>query len=110
VTKLIVPASRYVPGRMKAPFPVAQRLASGLRIKQDIRKSVRAVVFETGDEAWPYATHGGTAFIVRLVNLFWGLTCKHVVQDFEWKQPALTDKKFGKMIAGMRSITNQSVI
>lgn len=93
---------------MKSRFPVTQRLRSGLRIRQDIRKSVRAVVFETGVEGWPYATHGGTAFIVRLANRFWGLTCKHVVQDFEWRQLALTDEKFGKMIAGVRSINYPS--
>jgi hypothetical protein len=93
---------------MKAHFPVMQRLASGFRIKQDIRKSVRAIVFETGCEGWPYATHGGTAFIVRHANRFWGLTCKHVVKDFEWKQLMLTDIKFGKMIAGIHSINYPS--
>ena len=93
---------------MKAKFPAIQRLASGLLIKQDIRKSVRPIVFETGFDEWPYATHGGTAFIVRLDNRFWALTCKHVVRDFEWKQLALTDEKFGKMIAGIRSINYPS--
>lgn len=69
--------SRYIPGRMKARFPVMQKLASGLRIRQDIRKSVRPIVFETGYTDWPYATHGGTAFIVRFGRRYWGLTCKH---------------------------------
>jgi hypothetical protein len=81
-----------------------QTLASGMTIRQDFRDSARFVMFETGVEEWEYATHGGSAFIVKYQNHILGITCRHVLGDFNWRQIALTDEKFGKNIAGLKSI------
>lgn len=83
---------------------ITQQLASGLIIRQDFRDSVRFVMFETGVVGWEYGTHGGTAFIVNYGGRFWGITCRHVLVDFKWKQLALTDSKFGRNIAELRLV------
>lgn len=88
--------------------PVDQQLESGLSIRQDFRESVRFVMFKTGIEGWPLATHGGTAFIVNYRGRHFGITCKHVLGDFEWSQLRLTDVKFGRASAGMISINYPS--
>lgn len=81
-----------------------QTLASGTIVRQDFRESVRFVMFETDDKIWKYATHGGTAFIVYFQGKYFGITCRHVLGDFNWRQIALTDEKFGREIAGLSSI------
>jgi hypothetical protein len=49
-----------------ADVRVTQTLASGTIIRQQFRTAARFVFFDTGDEQWQYATHGGTMFIVAL--------------------------------------------
>lgn len=83
---------------------ITQTLDSGVVIRQDFRESVRFVMFETGVEGWEYATHGGTAFVICFHGHYFGITCKHVLGDFGWRQIALTDAKFGQEIAGLQSI------
>jgi hypothetical protein len=84
--------------------PVEQTLSSGLTIRQDFRDSVRFVVFETGVDEWKYATHGGTAFVVRFNGRYYGITCSHVRKDFDWSQLAITDRKFGRGLARMSCV------
>jgi hypothetical protein len=59
-------------------------------------KSVRAVFFQTEYEEFLYATHGGTLFLVRFRGRIYGLTCKHVFQDFEPGRLFVTQEKHGK--------------
>ena len=56
---------------------VQQRLASGTIITQDFRTSVRFPIFETGYVEWPYATNGGTLFLLTFRGRVFGLTCRH---------------------------------
>jgi len=83
---------------------IAQTLKSGLTIRQDYRECIRFLMFETQFDEWRYATYGGTAFIVSTDDRVYGVTCRHVLKDFNWNQLALTDQKFGKAIAGLKSV------
>jgi hypothetical protein len=60
-----------------------QTLSSGLTIQQDFSDTVRAVFFQTDIEDFSYATNGGTLFLVSFLGRAYGLTCKHVIGDFE---------------------------
>lgn len=85
-----------------------QVLASGLTVRQDFRDSVRMVFFDTGEPAWQYATHGGSAFLVNFHGQPYGFTCRHVLGDFDWANLVITDTKFGQATAGLRSISYPS--
>lgn len=85
-----------------------QRLASGTIITQDFRTSVRFPIFETGYEEWPYATNGGTLFLVAFRGRVFGLACRHVLRGFDWRQLRVTEAKFGKMFAPIRSLVYPS--
>jgi hypothetical protein len=63
------------------------------------------VFYETGEEQWRHATHGGTAFVVVFRGRPYAFTCKHVLQDFEWRQLVITDTKVGRQIAGLQSVS-----
>lgn len=84
--------------------PVLQTLSSGLRIRQDFRDSVRFVMFDSGMDAWRYATHGGTAFVVNYRGRCFGASARHVLGDFDWRQLAITDEKFGRVRAGLKAM------
>lgn len=83
---------------------VTQTLSSGLVIRQDFRDAVRFVFFDTGLDEWQYATHGGTMFVVRFGSSHYALTCKHVLQDFDWRQLVVTNEKGGTKIAGLKAV------
>jgi Trypsin-like peptidase domain len=83
---------------------IEQTLETSLVVRQDFRTSVRFVMFDSGMPEWQYATHGGTAFLVVVKGQILGLTCRHVLKDFEWRQLVLTDRKFGQKIAGIRAV------
>ena len=87
---------------------LTQVLSSGIIVRQDFRTSVRSVFFDTRDGQWRYATHGGTIFVVMFRGRPYGLTCLHVPKDFDWRQLVVTDEKWGKQIAGLRSVANAS--
>ncbi len=91
-----------------ADMRVTQTLASGTVIRQDFRTAARFVFFDTDNEQWQYATHGGTMFVVFYKSKPYGLTCRHVLKDFEWRQLVVTDKRHGRQIAGLRSIAYPS--
>jgi hypothetical protein len=69
---------------------------------------VRLVLFETGYEGWEYATHGGTLFLVNFRGKVYGLTCRHVLKDFDWPQLRITEKKFGQQFARLRGLVYPS--
>ena len=75
----------------------AQTLSSGLTIRQDFRLAVRFVMFQTEIEECPYATDGGTLFVVNYRNKVYGVTCGHVIKGFELRQLIITGKKYPKM-------------
>lgn len=83
---------------------VTQKLASGIIVRQDFKDCARFVMFETEFEGWEYATHGGTLFVVSYRGQVFGLTCKHVFGDFNWRQLCVTDERVGRNMAGLSSI------
>ncbi len=82
----------------------AQIIINGITIRQDFSRSVRFVMFATGVDGWEYATHGGTAFVVNFRGKLFGLTCRHVLTDFNWSQLAITEARFGTQLAGLKAI------
>jgi hypothetical protein len=70
-----------------------QILASGLVIRQDFAAAVRPVFFQTEFEEFLYATHGGTLFLVSFRGKTYGLTCRHVFQDFALEQLFIAQEK-----------------
>jgi hypothetical protein len=88
---------------------VTQTLASGTIVRQDFGTAVRVVLFETGDQAWPIATHGGTLFVVIYRGRPYGLTCRHVFKSFDWGQLIVSNlKDCGTHQADPRSIAYPS--
>jgi hypothetical protein len=87
---------------------VTQKLASGTIIRQDFRTAARFVFFDTGYPQWQFATHGGTIFVVRYKRRPYGLTCRHVLGDFDWRQLIVTDQRHGTQVAGLRSVAYPS--
>ncbi|WP_173982892.1 hypothetical protein [Magnetospirillum sp. SS-4] len=81
-----------------------QMLPSGIFIRQEIIEAVRFVFFDTECEEWPYATHGGTGFIVNYCNKIYAITCAHVRGDFVWAELNITNRKHGNKIAGISEI------
>lgn len=75
---------------------------------QSVTDCIRFVMFETGLEEWPYATHGGTLFVVSLHGEVFGLTCKHVLADFSWSALCVSNRKYGDTIAGLSTIHKPS--
>jgi hypothetical protein len=74
-----------------------------------LRAAVRVVLFETGDQAWPIATHGGTLFVVIYRGRLYGLTCRHVFKSFDWGQLIVSNlKDCGTHQADPRSIAYPS--
>lgn len=91
--------------RFNAALICDQTLASGITLyRRDFRTSARFVFFDTGLDEWRYATHGGTAFVILYKGRNYALTAKHVRQDFNWNQLAITDRKHGKYLAGIRAV------
>ncbi len=83
---------------------VTQTLGSGMIVRQDFKDCTRFVMFETDVEGWEYATHGGTLWVASYRGQVFGLTCKHVIKDFNWRQLCVTDERFGRNMAGLSSI------
>jgi hypothetical protein len=71
-----------------------QTLSSGVTIQQDFSDAVRAVFFQTDIEDFSYATNGGTLFLVSFLGRVYGLTCKHVIGDFEPGLLFVSQEKF----------------
>ena len=59
----------------------------------DFANAIRPVFFQTEFEDFLYATHGGTLFVVRFRDRLYGITCKHVIGDFEAKNIFITQEK-----------------
>src|SRR5262249_36492599 len=57
---------------------------------------VRPVFFQTEFEEFRYATHGGTLFLVSFRGMTYGLTCRHVFQDFALEQLFVAQEKQAK--------------
>src|SRR5271168_1830011 len=84
---------------------VTQRLTSGTIIRQDFGTAVRLVLFDTGEEVWPIATHGGTLFVAVYKGTPYGLTCRHVFKTFDWGQLIVPNlKDCGTQLASSRAI------
>lgn len=84
---------------------VRQVLNSGIEVRQDITVSTRFVMFKTRTEGWEgFASNVGAATIVNYQNNIFGITAKHVLKDFTWRELAITNEKFGNMVAGLSAI------
>ncbi|MDT7814712.1 MAG: hypothetical protein QOJ42_4628 [Acidobacteriaceae bacterium] len=69
--------------------------------------AVRLIFFQTGDDEYPHATHGGTLFIVRHRGRPYGVTCKHVFGDFDPEMlhvTARTELKPGRLSAKLQNL------
>jgi hypothetical protein len=62
----------------------------------DVSASVRAVLFATEFDVHPYATNGGTLFVVSFEGKLFGITCRHVFGDFPAEALLVTQEKHGK--------------
>lgn len=49
-----------------------------------IIRSIRPILFQTDLDDFQYATHGGTVFVVEYKGRPYGITCKHVLEDFNY--------------------------
>jgi hypothetical protein len=58
--------------------------------------SARAVLFITKFEDHPYATHGGTLFVVSFKSKLFGVTSKHAFGDFPHEALLVTQEKQAK--------------
>src|SRR5665213_3137249 len=65
----------------------------GMTEKRDFGDAVRPVIFQTELDDFLYATHGGSLFLVRYRERVYGLTCKHVFQDFEHGKLFVVDER-----------------
>jgi hypothetical protein len=59
----------------------------------DLSASIRAVLFATEFDEHPYATHGGTLFVVNFKGMLFGLTARHVFGDFPAEALLVTQEK-----------------
>ncbi len=87
---------------------VTQTLASGIIVRQDFRTATRFAFFVTGSEEWPFATHGGTVFVVLYRGKPYGLTCRHVFGTFNWSQLVVTAEQHGGGVVGLSQIAYAS--
>jgi hypothetical protein len=62
----------------------------------DPSASVRAVLFATGFDEHPYATHGGTLFVVSFKGMLFGITARHVFGEFPHEALLVTQEKHAK--------------
>jgi hypothetical protein len=83
---------------------ITQTLASGIMVRQDFRTATRFPFFHTGHDQWQYASYGGTLFVVLYGGKPYGLTCRHVLQTFDWGQLVITAERFGGGAAGLSKI------
>jgi hypothetical protein len=83
---------------------VEQTLASGTIIRQNFKTATRFIFYDTGLEDWPYATLGGTLFVVLYRGKPYGLTCRHVFGTFDWHQLIVTAEQHGGGVAGLAQI------
>jgi len=86
-------------------MPVTQQLSSGINIEQDLNNAVRFVFFDTGMDEWRYATYAGVLFLVQYNSKIYGVTARHVFQNFNWRQLVVTKGKFGnqnELVAELR--------
>jgi hypothetical protein len=70
-----------------------QTLSSGVIVRQDFSDAVRAAFYQTEYEDFVYATNGGTLFLVSFCGRVYGLTCKHVIGNFEPGRLFITQEK-----------------
>jgi hypothetical protein len=53
---------------------------------ESVVRAVRPIIFNTGNEDFPYATHGGTAFVISYKGRPYAVTCQHVFKVFREDQ------------------------
>lgn len=58
-----------------------------------IKDATRLVLFETGNPDYPFSTYGGTLFIVTHRGRPYGVTAKHNLHDFEWRQLQVSSRR-----------------
>lgn len=82
-----------------------QKLSTGFTIRQDFRQSARLVFFEHPEFSdYPYSTTGGTAFLVSMASRYFGITCRHILGSYQWKQLVFTNRQVGKLVSGIRGV------
>jgi hypothetical protein len=61
-----------------------------------LSNATRAVIFATRFDEHPYATHGGTLFVVNFRDRLFGITSKHAFGDFPHEALLVTQEKQAK--------------
>ncbi|UWU78153.1 hypothetical protein N2603_06750 [Bradyrhizobium huanghuaihaiense] len=72
-----------------------------------LASALRAVFFQTEYTEYPHATHGGTLFIVKYGRRPYGVTCKHVLGDFDPNMlhvSARTELRPGQLSARIKNL------
>lgn len=69
-----------------------------------IVRSTRMALFQTEYVGFEYVTHGGTILVVSIEDKPYGITARHIAQDFHWQHLCVMDRTQGTMIAGLKSI------
>jgi hypothetical protein len=75
------------------------------------RQRYQTGIFETEHEGFLYATHGGTLFLVDFRGRSYGVTVRHVFQDFEPRTLFITNErqaKKGSMSAPIKGLAYPS--
>lgn len=49
---------------------------------RNLKTSVRPVLFKTNLDYWPFATNGGTLFLIEYRDSIYGVTCQHTLKGF----------------------------
>ena len=75
------------------PPQYEQRLGFGLTIRQRPESCVRQVLFNTGWDDWPYASYGGTYFIVSFDHRPYAVIVNHTLGDFDHNKLRISSKR-----------------
>jgi|GEM_PF-4894498 len=59
------------------------------------RLCVRPALFQTELSDFPVATHGGVITLIEYRNQLFGVTCQHVISDFQYKDVVITTHRNG---------------
>jgi hypothetical protein len=75
-----------------------------MSVPAPLKEACRFICFETPVEGFEVATHGGTLFVVLLEGKPYGLTAKHNLHDFAWRNLIVTRTRLSTDIAGIKSV------
>ena len=72
---------------------------------QSLKDACRWVFFLTDFDDWEIATDGGTLFIVSYQGVPYGLTAKHNLHSYEWKDLLVTTTRQSSVQVGLKAVS-----